>query len=254
MKRLSIALLACLATSVAGAAGAPVVRGGGNGVYHSPPLNHDVQQTIAGTSLNFVSGAFDDSGPISGDWDLNFWDDSGFALWTVDTYNVETVVDGDGNAALLQPGDTVGAASTYSATGGTVLTAAAWLAGTDGYLGVKFDCDGRLANPVPSGVCYGYVHVTTGDASGFPATVVEYSYDGDGNDIVVAPAGPPVPSASKSFAPASVGTDVASTLTITLTNPTATDAALTADLTDTFPSGLGVASTPNASTTCGGTL
>src|SRR5690349_10107762 len=72
MKRLSIALLACLATSVAGAAGAPVVRGGGNGIYHSPPLNHDVQQTIAGTSLNFVSGDFDDTGPISGDWDLNF--------------------------------------------------------------------------------------------------------------------------------------------------------------------------------------
>ena len=110
MKRLSIALLACLATSVAGAAGAPVVRGGGNGVYHSPPLDHDVQQTIAGSSLNFVSGAFDDSGPISGDWDLNFWDDGAFALWTVDTYNVAVVVDGDGTASLLQPGDTVGAA------------------------------------------------------------------------------------------------------------------------------------------------
>jgi hypothetical protein len=254
MKRLSIALLACLATSVAGAAGAPIVRGGTNGIYHSPPLNHDVQQTVAGTSLNLVSGAFDDTGPISGDWDINFWDDSGFALWTVDTYNVEVAVDGSGNAAVLQPGDTVGTASTFSTTGGTVLVADAWLAGADGYLGVKFDCDGRLANPVPAGTCFGYVHVVTGDAAGFPATVVEYSYDGDGNDIVVAPAGPPVPSASKSFAPASVGTDVASTLTITLTNPTATAAALTADLVDTFPSGLVVAATPNASTTCGGAL
>jgi len=71
MKRLSIALLACLATSVAGAA-APVVRGGGNGVYHSPPLNHDVQDSIAGSSLNLVTGDFDDTGPISGDWDINF--------------------------------------------------------------------------------------------------------------------------------------------------------------------------------------
>jgi len=254
MKRLSIALLACLATSVAGAAGAPIVRGVGNGIYHSPPLNHDVQDTIAGTSLNFVSGAFDDSGPISGDWDINFWDDGAFALWNVDTYNVAAAVDGDGNVALLQPGDTVGAASTFSGTGGTVDVAAAWVAGADGYIGVKFDCDGRLVNPVPSGVCFGYVHVVTGDTNGFPATIVEYSYDGDGNDIVVAPAGPPVPSASKSFAPASVGTGVASTLTITLTNPTATAAAFTADLVDTFPTGLAVASTPNASTTCGGAV
>ena len=254
MKRLSIALLACLATSVAGAAGAPVVRGGGNGVFHSPPLNHDVQQTFEGTTLNFVSGAIDDTGPISGDWDINFWDDAGFALFLVDTYNVEVVVDGDGNAVVMQPGDTVGAASTFSDTGTTVLTSDPWLAGVDGYLGVRFDCDGRLANPVPTGTCFGYVHVVSGDSSGFPATLVEYSYDGDGNDIVVAPAGPPVPSASKSFAPSNVGTGVASTLTITLTNPTATAAALTADLVDTFPAGLVVASTPNASTTCGGAL
>jgi hypothetical protein len=217
-------------------------------------LNHDVQDTIGGTSLNLVSGAFDDTGPISGDWDINFWDDGAIALWTVDTYNVEAVVDGDGLVAVLQPGDTVGAGSTFSDTGGTVDTAADWAAGVDGYVGVKFGCDGRLANPVPSGTCYGYIHlVTTGD-TGFPATIVEYSYDGDGNDIVVAPAGPPVPSASKAFAPASVGTGVTSTLTITLTNPTATAAALTADLADTFPSGLVVAAAPNASTTCGGTV
>ena len=203
MKRLSIALLACLATSVAGAA-APVVRGGGNGVYHSPPLNHDVQDSVAGTSLNFVSGDFDDTGPISGDWDINFWDDGAFALWTVDTYNVAVVVDGDGTAMLMQPGDTVGAASTFSGTGGTVDVAADWVAGADGYVGVKFDCDGRLVNPVPSGVCFGYVHVVTGDAAGFPATIVAYSDDGDGHDIGVAPAGPPVPSAAKSFAPSPI--------------------------------------------------
>ena len=253
MKRLSIALLACLATSVAGAA-APVVRGGGNGVFHSPPVNHDVQQTFDGTTLNFVSGAIDDTGPISGDWDINFWDDSGLAFFLVDTYNVEVAVDGDGNAAVLQPGDTVGAASTFSDTGSTVLSSDPWLAGVDGYLGVKFDCDGRLVNPVPSGTCFGYVHLISGDSTGFPASIVEYSYDGDGNDIVVAPAGPPVPSASKAFAPSSVGIGAASTLTVTLTNPTATAAALSADLADTFPAGLVVAATPNASTTCGGAV
>lgn len=256
MKRLSIALAACLATSVAGAAGAPVVRGGGNGIFHSPPLNHAVAQTFAGTTLNLVSGELDDTGPVSGDWDINFWAiDSAttLAFFLVSDYNANVVVDGDGNAAVLQPGDTVGAASTFSGTG-TVDASDAWLAGADGYLGIRFDCDGRLANPVPTTSCFGYIHFVSGDASGFPATIVEYSYDGDGNDIVVAPAGPPVPSASKSFAPASVATGAASTLTITLTNPTGTAAALTADLVDTFPAGLVVAATPNASTTCGGAL
>jgi hypothetical protein len=175
MKKISIALLACLATSVAGAAGGPVVRGGGNGVYHSPPLDHDVMQTLDGTTLNFVSGAFDDTGPISGDWDINFWatdSASQLAFFLVDDYHVEFVVDGNGDAAVLQPGDTVGAASTFADFGDP---SPDWLAGVDGYLGVKFDCDGRLANPVPSGTCFGYVHLIAGASDGFPATVADYS-------------------------------------------------------------------------------
>jgi len=188
MKRLSIALLACLATSVAGAAGAPVVHGGVNGVFHSPVLNYAVPQTFDGTSLNLVSGAFNDAGPVSGDWDIDFWSSSDeLRFFVIDEYNVSVVVDGDGNAAVLHPGDTIGASSDFSDTGTTVVPSDEWLAGVDGYLGIKFDCDGRLANPVPSTVCFGYVHLTAGDATGFPATVVEYSYDGDGNDISIGP-------------------------------------------------------------------
>ena len=69
-------------------------------------------------------------------------------------------------------------------------------------------------------------------------------------------AGPGAPSLSKSFAPSQVLANVVSTLTIKLNNasqPTA--AVLSAALTDTFPTGLLVATTPNASTTCtGGTV
>ena len=36
--------------------------GGPNGIYNSPVLNHGVQQTIGGTSLNVVSTTFDDAG------------------------------------------------------------------------------------------------------------------------------------------------------------------------------------------------
>ena len=68
-------------------------------------------------------------------------------------------------------------------------------------------------------------------------------------------AGPGAPSLSKAFAPTQVLAGVPSTLTITLRNnsqPTA--AVLDADFVDTLPAGLLVAATPNASTTCTGTL
>jgi hypothetical protein len=58
------------------------------------------------------------------------------------------------------------------------------------------------------------------------------------------------PSLTKAFAPAAVAAQSPSTLTITLSNPVSTPAALTADLVDNLPAGLAVAQTPNASTTC----
>ncbi len=58
---------------------------------------------------------------------------------------------------------------------------------------------------------------------------------------------------SKSFSPATFTTGGTSTLTITIPNTAAGAVALTnMALTDTLPNGLVVASTPNASTTCGG--
>ncbi len=65
---------------------------------------------------------------------------------------------------------------------------------------------------------------------------------------------PAPPFVAKAFSPnyVSAGAGAISTLTITLTNVNATALATTAALTDTFPTGLVVAPTPNASTTCGG--
>ena len=60
------------------------------------------------------------------------------------------------------------------------------------------------------------------------------------------------PALNVSFAPSSIAANGTSTLTITLTNPNITAAALSAALADTFPAGLVIAATPNASTTCGG--
>lgn len=56
----------------------------------------------------------------------------------------------------------------------------------------------------------------------------------------------------KAFLPAIINAGGVSVLTITLSNNNAGVATLSAPLTDTFPSGVVIAPTPNASTTCGG--
>lgn len=75
--------------------------------------------------------------------------------------------------------------------------------------------------------------------------------------IVIDPASvpAPIPAVSKAFAPALQTVDLPSTLTVSLSvmNSTGT-LTTTADLVDTLPAGVVVAPTPNASTTCGGTV
>jgi hypothetical protein len=60
------------------------------------------------------------------------------------------------------------------------------------------------------------------------------------------------PTLAKAFSPANILAGGVSTLTITLGNPVASVATLTAPLIDTLPSGVVIAATPNVSTTCGG--
>ena len=103
----------------------------------------------------------------------------------------------------------------------------------------------------------------TGTADGdiLSGTVCVRSNDPD-EHVVTVPisvnvtgAPPPVPpTVAKSFSPAQVTPGESSTLTITLSNANAADATLNAALVDAFPFGLQVASTPNAQTTCGGSL
>jgi uncharacterized repeat protein (TIGR01451 family) len=67
---------------------------------------------------------------------------------------------------------------------------------------------------------------------------------------VVAP-----PTISKAFSPTSIPLNGTSTLTITITNPSANTVGLTSvGVTDSLPSGMQVAATPSASNTCGGTF
>jgi hypothetical protein len=79
-------------------------------------------------------------------------------------------------------------------------------------------------------------------ASGPPDEIFADGFDTTG--------GTTPPTVAKAFAPASVATGTNSALTITLTNANATAATLTADLVDTFPTGLVVATPADAATTC----
>lgn len=62
----------------------------------------------------------------------------------------------------------------------------------------------------------------------------------------------PPPSLSKSFSPTTINAGGVSLLTITLTNPSAQVATLTAPLVDNLPAGVLVAPVPNVLTSCGG--
>ncbi len=99
---------------------------------------------------------------------------------------------------------------------------------------------------------------TTGTGSYFNSLAAGALQTSNGNNSSPAVAtltvrcGSLAPSLSKAFSPTTVKAGAASTVTITLTNPEATIANLTAPLTDNLPSGVVVSG--SGSTTCGGTL
>jgi hypothetical protein len=201
--------------------------GGPNGIFESPAPIHIIPETVTGTSLNLVSSIFDDTGPLVGDFDLNFWNSvKGLDVWPIPTYGARIAVNGFALASF-QPGDVVGPTSTFSDN--TYHDSSALADGGDHYVGFVFNCDGRLANPVAGGVCYGYVHVTTTfnpdeGFGAFPADLVNWAFDGDGNPITIQAGGGEGHDPAATIAPTSltftVPADQVATQTFTITNST----------------------------------
>lgn len=178
-----------------------------NGIILAGPLDRALTATTVGTSLNIVTSTFDDSGALE-NADFDFYTLNGqLTLLRLDTYDGTYAVDSNGKAKLLLPGDVIGPAQTFANGWKTVEMSAGWPAGTDGYLGVRFNCDGRLANAVASTVCYGYVHITTVGPLGYPAIVVDTGFDGDGRAITVP--GRPLNAPSAALSPATLSFTVA---------------------------------------------
>jgi len=99
---------------------------------------------------------------------------------------------------------------------------------------------GSYINPLPAG------SLVTGNGSNASPAAATLSVVQSIPGTVV----PPL--VGKAFSPATIIAGGASTLVITLSNPNATVATLTAPLVDTLPSGMVIAATPNVGTTCGG--
>ena len=103
-----------------------------------------------------------------------------------------------------------------------------------------------------AGITIGHFANLTGRALAFGGTVTT-----DANTITVptcapfAGSGTAIPSLAKGFNPVSINAGGVSRLTITLSNPNLSVATLSAPLIDTLPTGVVIAPTPNASTTCG---
>ncbi len=102
------------------------------------------------------------------------------------------------------------------------------------------------------------VDVTSAQPGAYVNTIpINALQTSNGNNLAPAVApltvtGLAVPALSKTFNPGTINAGASSTLTITLTNANPAPATTTSALIDTLPSGVVIASVPNASTTCGG--
>ena len=152
---------------------------------------------------------------------------------------------------IFRPGGALNTAanSNVVAAGGACATDVFWAPGGATTIGANSNFVGNILS--------GAADVTIGSTVSFEGRALTYgqtvTIDTDTITVPVCPAFvPPTPALSKAFSPTVIDQNGVSTLTITLSNPNLSIAALTAPLTDTLPTGVFIANPPNANTTCGG--
>ena len=83
---------------------------------------------------------------------------------------------------VLGIGSVIGPGSTFSQNAnGANNETAAYQAGVNGYLGLSF------LNETTNATNYGYLHLQTTGATGFPARILDYAYENTGAAITVVP-------------------------------------------------------------------
>ena len=228
--------LFCTALPLASAqslSSSPASINSGSLVCASP--DHLIQNSFDGTYFTWETGQISDGATIpSANFDAYaasgqlgfFWPNSANGNAGVATTTGAT------NWRVLQNGDQVGPASVFSQASGAAVN---WTSGVNGFLGFKFNCS-------TAGMCYGFAHITSTGPNGFPARLVHYCFDSEGDAVRIA-----TPTVTKTFTPNAVAVNTDSIATITLSNPAPIAAVLTAPLIDVLPAGLTVSA---ATTTC----
>lgn len=150
-----------------------------------PNINFSIPNTINGASINWINEDVVIGDPSTG-YDINLYAQSasGLSIWwdySPTTSAGVAISSSSADMLVLQSGDTVGPASTFSRTNFAMPT---WAAGANGYLGFRFNCSALPEAPA-SGVCYGYLHLQTTAPLGFPATFLSYAYNKAGDPITI---------------------------------------------------------------------
>jgi uncharacterized repeat protein (TIGR01451 family) len=111
-------------------------------------------------------------------------------------------------------------------------------------------------NIAAGGTCTLTVDVTVSASGSFVNTTgnVTAANGGTGNTATATLTSVAPPSIAKTFSPTSIPAGGVSTIALTITNPNATVALTGVAVTDPLPTGMTVASPPNATNTCGGTF
>ncbi len=188
-------------------AGSVAALGAQAAVVDSGPVSIAIPDTFDGVYFNILTGATGSSGAGTPGWDINPYGTTARQFFFPSTpANTSGGVSNGTTYTVLNNGDTVSAASTFI---GLTATAAAvnFNTGTPGakIIGIRFNAEpGNTLH-------YGYVELTSPNASGLGATITRYVYESTPNTaITVAPPGPPAVAPQFSYTPAP-GTTVAAT-------------------------------------------
>ena len=150
-------------------------------------INLPIPANIDGVYLNFVTGATGSSGGAVSGWDINPYLTNGvFTLfWPLPTTTAGGVdtASGANIYASLVAGNVVSAASPYTqnAGGGGPGSTVNYQTTGQHILGFRFVNEGTGV------VNYGYAVFNNTAPTGFPATLVSYSYENNGGSITVVP-------------------------------------------------------------------
>ena len=173
-------------------------------IINSGPVNITIPNTADGIYINFVTGTTSTSATSGFDFDPYSGGTAGLLFyWGGDAGSINGGVASSANGPylVLGIGSTISAASTFSqVANGSFGETAAYQAGTTGYLGVRF------TNESTGAADYGYVHLQTTAGNGFPARILDYSYDNTGAAITIAAVPEPTTTAAlAAFALGAVG-------------------------------------------------